>query len=34
VRDQLTAILVHEAPELANRLRTRSLLSRVRMRSG
>ena len=33
VRDQLTRMLLHEAPELAERLRNRSLLSRVRMRS-
>lgn len=33
VRDQLTRTLLAEAPELAERLRNRSLLSRVRMRS-
>jgi ATP-dependent Clp protease ATP-binding subunit ClpA len=33
VRDQLTRMLLLEAPELADRLRNRSLLSRVRMRS-
>lgn len=33
VRDQLTRMLLAEAPELAERLRKRSLLSRVRMRS-
>lgn len=33
VRDQLTRMLLKEAPELAERLRNRSLLSRVRMRS-
>jgi len=33
VRDQLTRMLLAEAPELAERLRSRSLLSRVRMRS-
>ena len=33
VRDQLTRTLLYEAPELAERLRNRSLLSRVRMRS-
>jgi hypothetical protein len=33
VRDQLTRLLLREAPELADRLRSRSLLSRVRMRS-
>ena len=33
VRDQLTRMLLAEAPELAERLRNRSLLSRVRMRS-
>ena len=34
VRDQLTRMLLHEeAPELADRLRNRSLLSRVRMRN-
>jgi GNAT superfamily N-acetyltransferase len=33
VRDQLTRMLLQEAPELAERLRHRSLLSRVRMRS-
>jgi hypothetical protein len=32
VRDQLTRMLLREAPELADRLRNRSLLSRVRMR--
>jgi hypothetical protein len=32
VRDQLVRALVHEAPELAERLRNRSLLSRVRLR--
>jgi hypothetical protein len=31
VRDQLTRTLLVEAPELADRLRNRSLLSRVRM---
>jgi hypothetical protein len=33
VRDELTRMLLAEAPELAERLRNRSLLSRVRMRS-
>jgi hypothetical protein len=33
VRDQLTATLLREAPELAERLRNRSLRSRVRLRS-
>jgi hypothetical protein len=33
IRDQLTRMLLSEAPELAERLRNRSLLSRVRMRS-
>jgi hypothetical protein len=33
VRDELTRVLLTEAPELADRLRNRSLLSRVRMRS-
>jgi hypothetical protein len=33
VRDELTRMLLTEAPELAERLRSRSLLSRVRMRS-
>jgi Clp amino terminal domain, pathogenicity island component len=33
IRDQLTRMLLQEAPELAARLRNRSLLSRVRMRS-
>jgi hypothetical protein len=33
VRDVLTRMLLAEAPELAERLRNRSLLSRVRMRS-
>jgi hypothetical protein len=33
VRDQLTRMLIREAPELAERLRNRSLLSRVRMRN-
>ncbi|MBV8735487.1 MAG: hypothetical protein JO120_11940 [Solirubrobacterales bacterium] len=33
VRDQLTRTLLQEAPELADRLRNRSLLSRVRMRA-
>jgi hypothetical protein len=33
VRDQLTRMLLAEAPELAERLRNRSLLARVRMRS-
>jgi Clp amino terminal domain, pathogenicity island component len=33
VRDQLTRLLLREAPELADRLRNRSLLSRVRMRN-
>jgi hypothetical protein len=33
VRDQLTRMLLQEAPELAERLRNRSLLARVRMRS-
>jgi ATP-dependent Clp protease ATP-binding subunit ClpC len=33
VREQLTRTLLAEAPELADRLRNRSLLSRVRMRS-
>jgi hypothetical protein len=33
VRDQLTRMLLQEAPELAERLRNRSMLSRVRMRS-
>ena len=33
VRDQLTRMLLQEAPELAGRLRNRSLLTRVRMRS-
>jgi ATP-dependent Clp protease ATP-binding subunit ClpC len=33
VRDQLTRTLLKEAPELAERLRHRSLLSRVRLRS-
>jgi hypothetical protein len=33
VRDQLTRMLLAEAPELADRLRNRSLLSRVRTRS-
>lgn len=32
VRDQLTRMLLQEAPELADRLRNRSLLSRVQMR--
>jgi Clp amino terminal domain, pathogenicity island component len=33
VRDQVTRMLLREAPDLADRLRNRSLLSRVRMRS-
>jgi hypothetical protein len=33
VRDELTRLLLAEAPELAERLRSRSLLSRFRMRS-
>jgi hypothetical protein len=33
VRDELTRMLLREAPELADRLRSRSLLSRVRMRN-
>ena len=33
VRDQLTRMLLREAPELAERLRNRSLLARLRMRS-
>jgi hypothetical protein len=33
VRDQLTRMLLAETPELAERLRNRSLLARVRMRS-
>jgi hypothetical protein len=33
VRDQLTRVLLAEAPELAERLRNRSFLSRFRMRS-
>jgi hypothetical protein len=33
VRDQLTRMLLQEAPELAERLRNRSMLARVRMRS-
>ena len=33
VRDQLTRMLLREAPELAERLRNRSMLARVRMRS-
>ena len=33
VRDQLTRMLLQEAPELAERLRNSSLLARVRMRS-
>jgi Clp amino terminal domain, pathogenicity island component len=33
VRDQLTRMLLQEAPELAERLRNRSPLARVRMRS-
>ena len=33
IRDQLSRALLEEAPELAERLRNRSLLSRVRMRS-
>jgi hypothetical protein len=33
IRDQLARALLTEAPELADRLRNRSLLSRVRMRS-
>jgi hypothetical protein len=33
VRDQLTRMLLQEAPELAERLRNRSLLARVRIRS-
>jgi hypothetical protein len=33
VRDQLTRMLLQEAPELAERLRNRSLVARVRMRS-
>ena len=33
VRDQLTRMLLREAPELAERLRNRSLLARVRRRS-
>jgi hypothetical protein len=33
VRDQLTRMLLREAPELAERLRSRSMLARVRMRS-
>jgi Clp amino terminal domain, pathogenicity island component len=33
VRDQLTRMLLAEAPELADRLRSRSLISRVRRRS-
>lgn len=33
VRDELTRMLLTEAPELAERLRNRSLLSRVRIRS-
>ena len=32
VRDQLSRMLLAEAPELAERLRNRSLLSRVQMR--
>jgi len=32
VRDQLTRMLLREAPELAERLRNRSMLARVRMR--
>jgi hypothetical protein len=32
VRDQLTRMLLSEAPELADRLRNRSMISRVRMR--
>lgn len=32
IRDHLTRTLLHEAPELADRLRNPSLLSRVRMR--
>src|SRR5436305_8504439 len=33
IRDQLTQLLLREAPELADRLRNPSLLSRVRMRN-
>jgi hypothetical protein len=33
IRDQLSRALLKEAPELAERLRNRSLLSRIRMRS-
>jgi ATP-dependent Clp protease ATP-binding subunit ClpC len=33
VRDQLTRMILQEAPELAERLRNRSVLSRIRMRS-
>jgi hypothetical protein len=33
IRDELTRTLLKEAPELAGRLRNRSLLSRVRLRS-
>jgi hypothetical protein len=33
VRDQLTRMLLQEAPELAERLRNRSMLARARMRS-
>lgn len=33
VRDQLMRMLLREAPELAERLRNRSLLSRVRLRN-
>ena len=33
VRDQVTRMILQQAPELAGRLRNRSLLSRVRMRS-
>jgi hypothetical protein len=33
VRDELTRMLLAEAPELAERLRNRSLISRMRMRS-
>jgi ATP-dependent Clp protease ATP-binding subunit ClpA len=33
IRDQLTRLLLQEAPELAERLRNRSMLARVRMRS-
>ena len=33
VRDQLTRLILREAPELADRLRNRSLLSRIRTRN-